>query len=208
MFLIEEICRLCPSFEITKTERGKWISTHYPRKSVKKAPKEQSYVTAVISRKSPNGPEYFLVQRPDTGLLAGLWDFPNIPFEDPELKDSEIQSTLIAHLVSLGFDKPEKLTSKGTSLHIFTHIRRISHVYTVQIRQGEGFLVEGQCKWVSEEEINDMAVSELGRKVLRLALGVEKKRKAVDKAGIAGQVKTKKVVKLEKGQKTLSFSVS
>jgi len=207
MFLIEEICRLCPSFEITKTEMGKWISTHYPRKSVKKAPKEQSYVTAVISRKSPNGPEYFLVQRPDTGLLAGLWDFPNISFEDSELKDSEIQSTLIAHLVSLGFDKPEKLTNKGTSLHIFTHIRRISHVYTVQIRQGKGFLEEGQCKWVSEEEINDMAVSELGRKVLRLALGVEKKRKAVDKAGMAGQVKTKKVVKLEKGQKTLSFSV-
>ena len=208
MFLIEEICRLCPSFEVTKMERGKWISTHYPRKSVKKAPKEQTYVTAVISRKRPNGPEYFLVQRPDTGLLAGLWDFPNIPFEDPDLKDSEIQSTLITHLISLGFDKPEKLTNKGTSLHIFTHIRRISHVYTVQIRQGEGFLVEGQCKWVSEEEINDMAVSELGRKVLRLALGVEKKRKAVDKAGIAGQVKTKKVVKLEKGQKTLSFSVS
>ena len=207
--LMEEICQLCPSFDVIKMERGKWISTHYPRKSVKKAPKEQTYVTAVISRKTPNGPEYFLVQRPDSGLLAGLWDFPNIPFEDPDLNDSEIQSTLAAHLISLGFDRPEKLTNKGTSLHIFTHIRRISHVYTVQIRESNGSLEEGQSKWVSEEEINEMAVSELGRKVLRLALGVEKKRKTVDQeAETTGQGKTKKIVKLEKGQKTLSFAVA
>jgi hypothetical protein len=45
-----------------------------------------------------------------------------------------------------------------------------------------------------------MAVSELGRKVLRLALGTEK-RKAEEKV----KIKSRKLVKLEKGQTKLSF---
>lgn len=42
MSLMVEICRLCPSFEASKMDQGKWISMHYPRKTVKKAPQEQS----------------------------------------------------------------------------------------------------------------------------------------------------------------------
>ena len=58
--------------------------------------------------------------------------------------------------------------------------------------------------WATEEEIAEMAVSELGRKVLRLALGVEKKRKQTEKV----KVVSRKVVKLEKGQTKLAFATS
>ncbi len=67
--------------------------------------------------------------------------------------------------------------------------------------------VESQCKWVTEEEITDMAVSELGRKVLRLALGVEKKRKPADEGGKT-KIKSRKVVELEKGQTKLAFTMT
>ena len=194
----------------------KWISTHYPRKSVKKPPQEQSqskafpktdnldYVTAVISRKSDNGPEYFLVQRPDTGLLAGLWDFPNIAFECPEIDETSAQTMLLEYLASLGLTKLGKLVKKGTSLHAFTHIRRTSLVYTIGANDSHGEVNDG--RWVTEEEIVDMAVSELGRKVLRLALGREK-RKGGDLNGKVTS-KSRKVVKLERGQTTLSFDMS
>ena len=209
-WLMREICGLCPPFEVSKMDREKWISTHYPRKSAKKAPHVQSkskvvshtdildYVTAVISRKSDNGPEYFLVQRPDTGLLAGLWDFPNIAIEDPETDETSARETLLEYLASLGLTKVGKLVKKGTSLHIFTHIRRTSLVYTVGVNDPHEEAKDG--RWVTEEDIVDMAVSELGRKVLRLALGTEK-RKDWDRNGKA-KAKSRKVPKLEKGQTT------
>jgi A/G-specific adenine glycosylase len=156
------------------------------------------YVTAVISRQSASGPEYFLVQRPDTGLLAGLWDFPNAPLDDPETEESLAQEVLLEHLASLGLPRLGILARKGSSLHIFTHIRRTSLVYAVQVTGPPGEAEVG--KWVTEEEIVDMAVSELGRKVLRLALGTEK-RKAEEKV----KNKSRKVIKLEKGQTKLSF---
>jgi A/G-specific adenine glycosylase len=194
-------------------ERNKWISTHYPRKAVKKPPQEQSiyslisilhidYITAVVSRHSKNGPEYFLVQRPETGLLAGLWDFPNIALDDPEIEESSAEDILLEYLKSLGLKKLGKLAKKGSSLHIFTHIRRTSLVYTIQVDDTD--LPEVRGKWVTEENVADMAVSELGRKVLRLALGLEKKRKPSDMV----KIKSTKVVKLEKGQKRLSFIMS
>lgn len=61
-------------------------------------------------------------------------------------------------------------------------------------------------KWVTEEEIVDMAVSELGRKVWRLALGTEKRKGGEESREI--KVKSRKVIKLEKGQTTLSFGIA
>lgn len=159
------------------------------------------YVTAIISRKSENGLQYLLVQRPDTGLLAGLWDFPNIPLEEDPEDSLSAESTLLAHLLSLGFEKLGKLSKMGSSLHIFTHIRRTSQVYTVQITED---VPEVDGTWATEEEIAEMAVSELGRKVLRLGLGTEKKRKQAEKT----KVVSRKVVKLEKGQTKLDFAVT
>ena len=158
----------------------------------------------MVSRPSKNGPEYFLVQRPETGLLAGLWDFPNIVLEDPEIEESSAEEILLDYLSSLGLTELGALEKKGSSLHIFTHIRRTSLVYAVKAIKA--VLPESQGKWVTEEEITDMAVSELGRKVLRLALGVEK-RKPADEGGKT-KIKSRKVVKLEKGQTKLAFTMT
>ena len=40
--LTADICGLCPPFEIEHMDRSKWISSHYPKKVIKKAPQEQS----------------------------------------------------------------------------------------------------------------------------------------------------------------------
>jgi hypothetical protein len=116
------------------------------------------------------------------------------------------EKVLMEYLDSLGLVGLGKLAKKGSSLHIFTHIRRTSQVYTVKA-SGSG-LPELNGKWASEEEIREMAVSELGRKVLRLALGApDKKRKAAD-GDEKVKIKGRKVVKLEKGQSKLSFALT
>ena len=145
------------------------------------------------------------MQRPETGLLAGLWDFPNIVLSDPTMDEPATEEVLIEYLKSLGLVGLGKLSKKGSSLHIFTHIRRTSQVYTVKASGSE--LPELKGKWASEEDIREMAVSELGRKVLRLALGAEKKRKAAD-GDEKVKIKGRKAVKLEKGQSKRSFALT
>ena len=142
-------------------------------------------------------------------MLAGLWDFPNIVLEDPEIEESSAEDILLDYLASLGLKELGTLVKKGLSLHIFTHIRRTSLVYAVQAMKTEfpESQVESQGKWVTEEEITEMAVSELGRKVLRLALGVEKKRKSADEGG-KPKIKSRKIVNLEKGQTKLAFTMT
>jgi hypothetical protein len=109
------------------------------------------------------------------------------------------------YLASLGISELGEMVKKGSSLHIFTHIRRTSLVYAVQVKNSN--LPELRGRWVTEEDITAMAISELGRKVFRLALGLEKKRKSSEEEGKV-KVKSRKVVKLEKGQTKLSFTVS
>ena len=108
--------------------------------------------------------------------MAGLWEFPNVPLEEPEIDHPSAERILVSYLESLGLARLGSLGWKGSSLHIFTHIRRTSLVYTVEVLDSTSPTSAG--RWVREEEIKDMAVSELGRKVLRLAIGREKKRKS------------------------------
>ena len=109
------------------------------------------------------------------------------------MDESSAEKILLAYLESLGLASLGALGRKGSSLHIFTHIRRTSQVYTVEVLDSAPSTSLGQ--WVTEKDIKDMAVSELGRKVLRLALGAEKKRKS------SGQEKKPKF----KSQKITTF---
>lgn len=111
------------------------------------------------------------------------------------MDESSAEKTLLVYLESLGLASLGGLRRKGSSLHIFTHIRRTSQVYTVEVLDSAPSTSLGQ--WVTEEDIKDMAVSELGRKVLRLALGAEKKRKS------SGQAKKPTI----KSQKIATFFV-
>jgi len=111
------------------------------------------------------------------------------------MDEASAEKILIAYLESLGLAGLGALRQKGSSLHIFTHIRRTSRVYTVELLDSAPPTPLGQ--WVTEEDIKDMAMSELGRKVLRLALGTVKKRKS------SGQGKEPKI----KSQKITAFFV-
>ena len=58
---------------------------------------------------------YALEKRPDSGLLAGLWQFPNVPgkLETMQALDAVQQMGL----------RPREITKQIERKHIFTHIR-------------------------------------------------------------------------------------
>ena len=83
---------------------------------------------------------YALEKRPDKGLLAGLWQFPNVPGK------LEI-SAAMEEVERIGL-KPKEILRQVERKHIFTHIQwDMSGIYMEVAEQGGGFA------WHSAEKI-------------------------------------------------------
>jgi len=59
----------------------------YPRKAVKKAPREEECAVCIVETRSldskdPKDSKFLLAKRPKTGLLAGLWEFPSVELNE------------------------------------------------------------------------------------------------------------------------------
>ena len=86
-----------------------------PVKAAKKARKEEDITVFILCCDG----RYALQKRPDTGLLAGLWQFPNVPGHlDPH------EAVLKAAQAGL---KPKDVLRQSTKKHIFTHIQWNMH---------------------------------------------------------------------------------
>ena len=87
---------------------------------------------------------YALQKRPDTGLLAGLWEFPNIP---GRLEMTEA----IAEVEKMGL-KPREILRQVEKKHIFTHIQwQMSGIY-MEVKERAGSFT-----WLSAEQIKKEA---------------------------------------------------
>ena len=83
---------------------------------------------------------YALRKRPSTGLLAELWEFPNIP-GNLELIDA------IAQVECIGC-KPQEIIRQVEKKHIFTHIEwQMSGIY-MEVKEKTGDFL-----WMDAEQI-------------------------------------------------------
>ncbi|XP_072863459.1 adenine DNA glycosylase isoform X5 [Chlorocebus sabaeus] len=76
-------CQLClPASEPWDQTLG---VVNFPRKASRKPPREESSATCVLEQPGAlGGAHILLVQRPNSGLLAGLWEFPSVTWEPSE----------------------------------------------------------------------------------------------------------------------------
>lgn len=101
-------CPLCPFQKSCRAHAG-GIESELPVLPAKaKRPVEQKTVFLIT-----DGRRLLLDRRPEKGLLAGLYEFPNI--EGCLSKDGAAQ-----HMRSLGF-APSSVVRLGTAKHVFTH---------------------------------------------------------------------------------------
>lgn len=85
-----------------------------------------------------------LEKRPETGLLAGLWQFPNVP---GYLSTQEV----LAAAEGMGL-RPKEVRREVLRRHIFTHIRwDMKGVYLEVAEKG------GPFQWMTEQEIENQA---------------------------------------------------
>lgn len=103
------LCDKCPVREMCLGyERNTFLEL--PVKPPKKARRKEQRTILILSCQG----KYALQKRPDKGLLAGLWEFPN-------LEGKYTKSQLSAWLAEQGMESLE-ITAGEKAVHIFSHI--------------------------------------------------------------------------------------
>lgn len=132
-------CEECPCRSLCKAA-AEGCPDRYPVKSAKRARKTEEMTVFVLSC----GGEYAVVKRPDNGLLASLWQFPNVPGM------LELASAI------------EYLNGRGVAVREIFRQTEKKHIFTHIEWKMRGFYLETNVKcsdfiWMSREEINEKA---------------------------------------------------
>ncbi len=129
-------CEECPCKEFCLAHRH-GTAEKLPVKAPKKQKRVEEYTVFILSC----GGKYALEKRSDSGLLAGLWQFPNVP---GKLEVTEA----ISALAEMGL-RPKEILRQSERKHIFTHIRWEMRVCWVEVEEPAG-----EYRWLSAGEID------------------------------------------------------
>ena len=113
-------CAACPLREICCAgESGAW--SRLPVKEAKKPRRVEEKTVFFLQC----GGQYAVRRRPETGLLAGLWELPNV-------EGTLSAQQALALLDSWGL-VPEELTRTRERTHIFTHVEWHMRCYDIRV---------------------------------------------------------------------------
>ncbi len=135
----EPQCQLCPCREFCLGYR-RGIAASLPAKSPRREKTHQRKTVFLLHAQG----KWALRRRENRGLLAGLWEFPNVP----EFLD---QQQMLAQVALWGLTAKE-LEKQINRKHIFTHI-----VWEMQGIYLEVAEPAGEFTWLTEEEIHQSA---------------------------------------------------
>ena len=132
-------CERCPCRSFCLGHQHGTAET-LPVKSPKKEKRQEDRTVFIFSCAG----RYALEKRPNTGLLAGLWQFPNIPGH-PDT------AGCLAAAKDMGL-QPTDILREVNRKHIFTHIQWNMKGIYLEVAD-----TAGDFQWFTEEEINTQA---------------------------------------------------
>ena len=133
------LCEQCPLSYNCKAYKEN-LTDKLPVKTSKKTRKREERTVFLFTC---NG-EYALHKRPEKGLLANLWEFPNI---EQSLPLAKLESLLAEHGI-----EDYKLELLGPGKHIFSHVEWHMIGYRIYLTQKDLDLFE-DFTWVAKETI-------------------------------------------------------
>jgi len=169
-------CLTCPIQKYCKA-RGSGIQNTLPKKSPKKPKKEVSLYTALVRKENA----FLVVKRAPEGLLPDMWSLPSVEVNKASIEalndandvpqDSGHRDPVMLCIEKL--DEEFELQVKyeavlGQAVHIFTHIRWNMHVLVFDWENGD-LPDYPESKWITKEQINDLAFPTAYRKALKVA---------------------------------------
>jgi A/G-specific adenine glycosylase len=150
-------CLLCPLMEICEA-RANGTQEQRP---VLKPKKETPHFTHAAGAITKNG-KFLLAKRPSTGLLGGMWEFPNGRVEGEPVE--ELESALEA-----GYQlKVRAGEALGTVQHAYTHFRVTVHAFRCEL---VSMTDNESLKWVKLEELDDYPMGKVDRQIARVLSG-------------------------------------
>ncbi|XP_068447215.1 uncharacterized protein mutyh [Clinocottus analis] len=174
-------CPLCPS-EPWDEELG---VQNFPRKPAKKPPRVERTLTCVVIRPGEDREDqYLLTQRPNKGLLAGLWEFPSLLQEEKssEMKEKSTLCTQISKL--LGTHLTESLLQYvGEVVHVFSHIHQTYAVHSVRLKDGDTQTQAEKALWLTRSALQEAAVSTGVKKIMKLCDSVDSQKEQTSQGG-------------------------
>ncbi len=134
-------CEVCPVRDLC-LGRARGTAESLPVKRAKKERKKEEKTVFLLLRDN----RVALRKRPETGLLAGLWEFPNVE----GIRDEEAAPAA----VSAWNLEPKQWKNKLTAVHIFTHVEWHMTGYTLEVT-GDG---PEEFLWADLAELEARAV--------------------------------------------------
>ena len=140
-------CLECPAMAFCKG-RLRGTAEDLPVKGAKKPRRVEEKTVFLLVRDG----KIALRKRPGTGLLAGLWEFPNV--------EGALDEAAAGAAVSVWGLEPRRWESRLTAKHIFTHVEWHMTGYTLEVA-GDG---PADFVWADAGVLSDRAVpSAFGR---------------------------------------------
>ena len=134
------LCKACPVREHCKAYLTDTVE-RYPVKSEKK-PRKAEKKTVFLIRTVSDG-RYGVRKRPKNGLLADLWEFPNV-------KGHLGETEAISEFENMGLSV-SSIRSIGTARHIFSHVEWDMIGYEVEVEESADSLVFGSAETIRRE---------------------------------------------------------
>ncbi|MEF3331159.1 MULTISPECIES: A/G-specific adenine glycosylase [Oceanobacillus] len=139
----QPMCMFCPVMEHCQAYVD-GIQEKLPVKKKAKKQQKKKYIALLIQNQEG---KYIIEKRPDSGLLAGLWQFPMIPADDIVKKDWQ---PWLEENYGLDVDIKASCTSIK---HVFSHI-----IWNVDVRKAitnQETVKDDRLKFVSLEELKE-----------------------------------------------------
>ena len=165
-------CPLC----LPKNTEWNGVQT-FPRKVKKTKVTSKTTLVCILNHEE----EICWIQRPKTGLLAGLFELPSIDLTD---ENETLKATQVQKMLKLNFalSKVENLQEHGEVSHQFSHISQKYLIWSGRVKAKDNLEIEEgrNVQWVTEGNFDNLAISTAMKKVFAHYKGRNmKKRKAM-----------------------------
>ena len=154
-------CLLCPVREHCQAFH-EGVQEELPIKTKKNKQRDVQLAAAIFS--DQNG-KFLIHKRPSNGLLANLWEFPNVELHHPLQNEREHIVHLFRQSQNLNNLQLEKII--GQIEHVFSHLVWNIKVYTGKINT-DFQLDRDEWKLVTLEEMDEYAFPVFAQKMLKL----------------------------------------
>ena len=174
------ISAVCQAYQNSIQEKSTVRVTDFPVKVKKQAPRQESVVVCIVCALENKQSKFFLkniksagkfliIQRPTTGLLASMWEFPSCAVENNENETQ--RQLLIKEYLKSNFGIKEEGIGKYQSIsspitHLFSHIRQtilVDYCFVTESKEKNKKLTS---KWVDWENLQSSALSKGMKKAL------------------------------------------